>query len=101
MTDTNNSAMAESADTSIDTSTGSLAGALAGTGPETKQKKKPSLGSVVKSVLAAGIGVQSNKNRERDFEDGSPLAFIIGGVIFTIVFIATVALVVGFVLSKN
>ena len=87
MTDTNNYAVTNSADTS--------------SGAETKQKKKPSLGSVVKSVLAAGIGVQSNKNRENDFENGSPLAFIIGGVIFTIGFIVTVSLVVGFVLSKN
>ena len=42
-------------------------------------KPKVKLWSVVKSILAAGIGVQSNKNREKDFQEGSPLAFIIGG----------------------
>ncbi len=73
----------------------------ANTETATKKKSKPALWPVVKSILAAGIGVQSNKNRERDFEEGSPLAFIIGGVIFTILFILTVAMVVGFVLSKN
>ncbi|HAU01570.1 MAG TPA: hypothetical protein DCS26_00930 [Porticoccaceae bacterium] len=57
--------------------------------------------SVVKSILAAGIGVQSNKNREKDFQEGSPLAFIIGGFVFTLLFIVTVATIVGFVLSKN
>ncbi|MDB2621542.1 DUF2970 domain-containing protein [Porticoccaceae bacterium] len=52
------------------------------------------------SILAAAIGVQSDKNRERDFANGSPLTFIIGGFVFTFFFIATVALVVGFVLSR-
>ena len=64
-------------------------------------KKKTSIGAVTKSILAAAIGVQSNKNRERDFEEGNPLAFIIGGFVFTLLFIATVATVVGLVLSNN
>ena len=62
--------------------------------------QKPSLISVVKSILAAGIGVQSDKNRTRDFEQGNPLTFIIGGIVFTLVFIATIATIVGFVLSN-
>ncbi len=65
-----------------------------------KRKNKPSLIAVVRSTLAAGIGVQSDKNRTRDFEQGNPLTFIIGGIIFTFVFIATVATVVGIVLSN-
>ena len=64
-------------------------------------KPKVKLWSVVTSILAAGIGVQSNKNREKDFQEGSPLAFIIGGFVFTLLFIVTVATIVGFVLSKN
>lgn len=67
---------------------------------EETSKQKPRLGSVILSILAAAIGVQSDKNRERDFANGSPLTFIIGGFVFTILFIATVALVVGFVLSR-
>lgn len=63
--------------------------------------KKPNLLSVVKSILAAGIGVQSEKNRQHDFENGNPLTFIIGGIIFTLLFIITVATVVGLVLSSN
>lgn len=65
-----------------------------------KDSQKPSLMSVVKSILAAGIGVQSDINRTRDFEQGNPLAFIIGGIVFTLLFIATVATVVGFVLRN-
>jgi hypothetical protein len=65
-----------------------------------KDAQKPSLISVVKSILAAGIGVQSDKNRTRDFEQGNPLSFIIGGIVFTLVFIATIAAIVGFVLSN-
>lgn len=63
-------------------------------------KKKQKIGSLIKSILAAGIGVQSDKNRQEDFAGGNPLAFIIGGFIFTILFILCVAVVVGLVLSK-
>jgi hypothetical protein len=61
---------------------------------------KPSLISVVKSILAAAIGVQSDKNRTRDFEQGNPLTFIIGGIVFTLLFIVSLSLIVGFVLSR-
>lgn len=55
---------------------------------------------VVKSVLAAGLGVQSSKNRERDFNRGRAGIFIAAGIIFTLVFIATVVTVVQLVLSS-
>ena len=64
-------------------------------------KKKPNLTALVLSILAAGFGVQSDKNRERDFNQGSPLAFILGGFLFTLLFILSVALIVGLVLSKS
>ena len=67
---------------------------------EEKSKQKPRFGSVILSILAAAIGIQSDKNRERDFANGSPFTFIIGGFVFTILFIATVALIVGLVLSR-
>ncbi len=63
--------------------------------------KRTNFVSVVKSILAAGIGVQSEKNRQRDFEKGNPLVFIVGGIIFTVLFILTVASVVGLVLSNQ
>ena len=66
-----------------------------------QKAKKPGLGSLVKSILAAAIGVQTDKNREKDFTQGNPLAFIIGGFVFTFLFIATIATIVGLILSNN
>lgn len=60
---------------------------------------KPSLLHVVKSVLAAFIGIQSEKNRQVDFKHGSLSAYIVIGLIATLVFVflvkAVVAVVVG------
>ncbi len=64
-----------------------------------QNKQKPSLIALIKSILAAAIGVQSDKNRTRDFEQGNPLVFIIGGIVFTLLFIITIASVIGLVLS--
>lgn len=64
-----------------------------------QNKQKPSIIALIKSILAAAIGVQSDKNRTRDFEQGNPLVFIIGGIVFTLLFIITIASVVGLVLS--
>jgi Protein of unknown function (DUF2970) len=55
---------------------------------------------VVGSVFAAGLGVQSSKNRERDFKQGRPGVFIAAGIVFTLVFIGTVVLVVQMVLQS-
>lgn len=55
---------------------------------------------VVQSVLAASIGIQSDKNRERDFKRGSAKAFIVAGIIGTLMFIATVYTVVRIVLKS-
>ena len=63
-------------------------------------KKKQKIGSLIKSILAAGIGVQSDKIRQEDFAGGNPLAFIISGFIFAILYILCVAVVVGLVLSN-
>ncbi|MDG1799789.1 MAG: DUF2970 domain-containing protein [Luminiphilus sp.] len=49
---------------------------------------------VVQSTLAAAIGVQSKENRERDFEEGNAGTFIVAGVLFTVLFVATIVVVV-------
>ena len=54
---------------------------------------------VVGSVLAAGLGVQSSKNRERDFKQGRVGVFIAAGVVFTLLFIGSVVFVVQMVLK--
>ena len=59
---------------------------------------KPSLLQVAKSVIAAAAGVQSQKNREQDFQHGSLSSYVIGGVLFTITFIIVIVLIVSMVL---
>lgn len=58
---------------------------------------KPSLLHVVKSVLAAAIGVQSEKNREVDFKQGSLSAYIIVGLIGTVLFILALVTLVSLI----
>ncbi|MCQ8103380.1 DUF2970 domain-containing protein [Methylomonas sp. SURF-2] len=58
---------------------------------------KPSLLHVVKSVLAAAVGVQSDKNREMDFKHGSLPAYIIVGLIGTVLFILALVTIVSLV----
>lgn len=62
--------------------------------------KKPGLIDVVKSVLASFFGVQSDKNRERDFQQGSPVQFIIVGLVLTIFFIVGMILIVKLILAS-
>ena len=52
------------------------------------------------SVLAAAFGVQSRKNRERDFTQGKPIHFILLGIGFTAVFVLVMVFVVQLVLSN-
>ncbi|MBK8289267.1 MAG: DUF2970 domain-containing protein [Cellvibrionales bacterium] len=50
-----------------------------------KQKdQQPGFGSIVMSTLAAAFGVQSSKNRERDFVKGNFKAYVVSGIIFVI-----------------
>lgn len=59
-------------------------------GPE----KPPSLLQTIASVAAAFFGVQSDKNRARDFKQGRAGVFIAVGLVMTLLFIATVWLAV-------
>jgi len=64
-----------------------------------EQNDKPlTLKEMLQSVLAAALGVQSGKNRSRDFSRGKPSHFIILGVLFTGVFVLTIYAVVRVVL---
>lgn len=54
---------------------------------------------IIQSTLAAAIGVQSKKNRERDFQEGNAGTFIAAGIIFTALFIAAVMTVVQLVVG--
>jgi hypothetical protein len=70
-----------------------------GTGPGRQEGEKLNPLQVVSSVFAAGLGVQSSKNRERDFKQGKPGVFIAAGIVFTLLFIGAVFTVVQLVLK--
>ncbi len=55
---------------------------------------------VIGSVIAAFFGVQSERNRERDFTRGRAGTFIVVGIVMTVVFVLAVWLVVKVVLSS-
>lgn len=59
---------------------------------------KPNVLQVAKSVFSAAIGIQSQKNREQDFQHGSFSSYVIGGVLFTITFIGIIILIVSMIL---
>ena len=63
------------------------------------EKKSLKPWQVVSSVFAAGLGVQSSKNRERDFQQGRAGTFIAAGIIFTLLFIAVMIAIVQLVLK--
>lgn len=60
---------------------------------------KPGLLQIVGSVLSAAIGIQSSKNQQRDFQHGRARNFIIAGIVFVVIFVATVFTVVSVVLK--
>jgi len=59
---------------------------------------KLSLKNIIFSILSSFIGIQSNKNRERDFKSNSAIHFIIVGIIITIIFIIALYIIVKLVL---
>ena len=63
-----------------------------------EENKGTGFWSVVQSVMAAGIGVQSRANKERDFKHGKPLHFIVGGLVGTVLFVIFVWLLVQYLL---
>ena len=70
---------------------------------QSTEKPNKDLGplEIMKSVGAAMIGVQSDSNRERDFEQGKASHFIVAGVVFVILFLLTLATIVSSVLESS
>ncbi len=60
--------------------------------------KPPTLWQVFHSVMAAAFGVQSGKNRARDFRHGKPSHFIFIGLLFTGLFVVVLFALVKLVL---
>lgn len=66
----------------------------------TDAQETPGTFQILGSVLAAFFGVQSDRNRERDFSKGRATPFIVAGVLVTLVFILIVWSVVRLVLAN-
>ena len=63
-----------------------------------KDNQPPTFLQMLQSVLAAAFGVQSGKNRARDFTHGKPSHFVAMGILFTAVFALTLFGIVKLVL---
>lgn len=64
------------------------------------EPKPPTLWQTATSVGASFVGVQSSKNRERDFKHGKAAHFIVMGVVATAVFVLLVVLAVRLALRQ-
>jgi len=65
------------------------------------QNKKGSFLKLLQSILAGAIGVQSNKKYQEDFQSNSILPFVIGGIIFTGLFIGSILLLVNYLIASH
>lgn len=63
-------------------------------------EKRPNALQVIWSVIAALFGVQSQKNRDRDFRKGDPRDYIVVYVVLVIVLVAGMIMVVNAVLES-
>lgn len=63
------------------------------------EDRTPSFRDVLGSVLAGMFGVQSNRNREKDFTHGKASHYIIIGLVMTLVFMLVVWGVVSLVMN--
>lgn len=66
--------------------------------PPPEKPDPPGFWQMLQSVLAAAFGVQSNRNRERDFAHDKPWHFIVLGAGFTLVFVLGLLLIARLVL---
>jgi hypothetical protein len=62
---------------------------------------KPSLIDIILSVVASAFGVQSAKNRERDFQQNSVVPYIVVGVVFVLLFILLLVSIVRYVVPST
>lgn len=61
---------------------------------------KYSFRDTLKGLAAAALGVQSDKNREKDFSQGKSSHFIIGGLVGVILFVLALVAVVSLVVPN-
>jgi hypothetical protein len=72
-----------------------------GSGDSEKQApERLTIPQIIGSTIAAALGVQSSRNRHRDFQAGKPTHFIIAGIVFTVLFVVGMIMLVRLVLSS-
>ncbi len=54
--------------------------------------------SVLKSLLSGLFGIQTQRNHEKDFQQGQPIDFIIAGIIGVVALLIFVALLVSWII---
>jgi len=65
-----------------------------------RQRTRPRFLQLVLSIVGGAFGVQSEATRQRDFQQNSPVPYIIGGLLFTVIFVVTIMLIVRTVLRS-
>lgn len=68
--------------------------------PEQSPPSSPTFLQTVFSVAASFFGVQSSRNRQRDFTRGKPMHFIVIALGMVAVFVLVILLAVKFALSQ-
>lgn len=64
-----------------------------------KDKSKAPIGQVISGVFAAMFGVQSDKNREKDFAVTNYKTYVYVGIVFTVVLVFGIVGVVNVITS--
>ena len=67
---------------------------------DNQESKSPTFWNVITSVLSAMIGVQSDENRERDFEKGKVGNYIFIGIIMVAIFVFSLIAIVNNILEE-
>ena len=67
---------------------------------DVESDRRLTLRQLVGTVLCAAFGVQSSKNHQRDVAYGKASTFVMAGIVFSLLFIATVSSIVHFVLKQ-
>jgi len=67
---------------------------------DNQKAPSPGIFSIIKSVLSAMIGIQSDENRERDFSKGKIGNYIFVGIVMVAIFVFTLIHIVNSILEE-
>lgn len=66
---------------------------------EIANNNRPSWRRLILSTFAAAFGVQSDQNRQHDFQQKSIVPFIVAGVVFTLIFLLSLVFIVSLIVD--